>query len=83
MKTTHKAPKKDKLQKLAESLDFRTVDEYFQYCIDSHQNGNFEQCRRLFKDITKEGRKELIKHIVGCWDNATDRPEYKFYFNLL
>ncbi len=78
-----KEPKKDKLQKLAESLDFRTVDEYFNYCIDSYDNGNFNQCTKLFRGLTKAGRKELINFISGCYDNCTDRPVYKFYFNLL
>jgi len=80
--------KKTHIQKLAESLDFRTETEYFDYCLDSHLNGNLSQCRQLFKDLTKEGRKELLKHINRFTGNNSDGERnvsaaYKFYFELL
>lgn len=70
-----------KLITLAKRLDFTTETEYFDYCINSWFNGNFDQCRRLFKDMTKADRKELINYIKGCYDYKHD--VYTFYFNLL
>ena len=72
--------RKDKLQKLAESLDFRTKEEYFDYCITSYINGNFSQCKRLFKDLTPKGRKALCIHIS---EQGSEKEIYNFYFNLL
>jgi hypothetical protein len=64
---------------LAKGLDFTTESEYFDYCVDSHINGNFPQCRELFKDMKKEDQKRLLRHI----ENNYHGGEYAFYFNLL
>lgn len=52
----------------------------YDYLIDSHINGNFSQCRELFKKMTKQKRKEALIYIDGCYG---DKEIYKFYFNLL
>jgi len=65
---------------LAKELEFNTENEYFDYMIDSHVNGNFTQCRNLFNAMKKEDRKIFIMYI-------SDREELKairnFYFELL
>lgn len=67
-----------KLINLAKKLDFSTEYEYFDYCIDSHINGNFSQCEKLFKAMTKKDRKRLIDFI------PEELKEIKnFYFKLL
>ncbi len=65
-----------KLITLAKRLDFTTETEYFDYCINSWYNGNFDQCKRLFKDMEKPDRKNLLNYIEN-------KDCYKFYFNLL
>lgn len=70
-----------KLITLAKRLEFTSETQYFDYCIDSWFNGNFSQCRELFKAMTKADRKRLIKYIKGCYD-YTHNVE-KFYFELL
>lgn len=70
-----------KLIKLAKRLDFSTETEYFDYCINSWFNGNFTQCKELFKAMNKEDRKGLISYIKGCYDNRHEVEA--FYFNLL
>ncbi len=72
--------RKSKIEKLAEALDFRTESEYFAYCIESHINGNFSQCKELFNDMNKAGKKELLM-FIRVVDAAND--VYDFYFNLL
>lgn len=66
---------------LAKKLDFTQETEYFDYCIDSWFNGNFDQCRKLFKAMTKQDRKSLISYIQGCYDHKHEVET--FYFNIL
>lgn len=66
---------------LAKALDFTTETEYFDYCINSWFNGNFSQCQKLFSDMKKADRRELIKYIQGCYDYKHEVET--FYFNLL
>ena len=70
-----------KLITLAKKLDFTTETEYFDYCINSWYNGNFTQCQELFKAMSKNDRKELIKYIKGCFDYKHE--VLKYYINLL
>lgn len=69
-----------KLLTLAKRLDFNTEIEYFDYCINSYFNGNFNQCKKLFSDMAKKDRKELIEYIRGCYDYKSNVES--FYFNL-
>lgn len=52
-----------KMKSLCKNLDFSTTEEYFQYCADSYLNGNREQCRRLFKDMPRDYKHELIDYL--------------------
>lgn len=67
-----------KLITLAKRLDFTEEIEYFDYCIDSWYNGNYSQCKQLFKDMTKNDRKDLIRYL-----KESNSQAYLFYFNLL
>lgn len=58
---------KKKLITLAKELDFTTENEYFDYLIDCYMNGNFSSCRRLFADMKKKTRKELL---TASWNMA-------------
>lgn len=69
-----------KLLTLAKRLDFTSEFEYFDYLINSHINGNFSQCQRLFMAMTKADKKQALQYIKGCFD---DKEIYNFYFNLL
>lgn len=69
-----------KLLNLAKSYDFETETDYFDYLINSHINGNFTQCKDLFKKLTKDQKKQALNYISGCYD---DKTIYNFYFNLL
>jgi len=70
-----------KLIKLANQLEFNTETQYFDYCIDSYHNGNFNQCKELFNAMTKADKKRLIQYIKGCYDYT--HPVETFYFNLI
>jgi len=68
-----------KLINLAKKLDFATEEQYFQYCADSHINGNFTQCKSLFKAMTKADKHRLISYLR---DNIANDEIHNFYVNL-
>ena len=70
-----------KLITLAKRLDFTSETQYFDYCINSWFYGNFDQCKELFKAMTKADRKRLLEYIKGCYDYQ--HKVYDFYMNLL
>lgn len=70
-----------KLLTLAKKLDFTQETEYFDYCINSWFNGNFSQCRKLFKAMNKADKRNLITYIRGCYDYQHE--VLTFYINLL
>lgn len=73
---------KKSLKTLAKELELSSPYEYYNYCIDSHINGNFSQCRELFSDMSKEDQKGLIRYIES--GEYSDSPVIKkFYFDLL
>lgn len=69
---------KKNLKTLAKELDFQSEYEYFEYCIDSYINGNFEQCKRLFSEMEKEDQKTLVTMAAVYSKEIGD-----FYFSLL
>jgi hypothetical protein len=71
--------RKKRLLTLAKELDFTEEHEYFDYMIDSHINGNFTQCKELFKDLNIEDKKRALIYI----DNAGFKREFKFYLGLM
>jgi len=73
---------KKKLITLAKELDFNSETEYFDYLIESHVNGQFSQCRRLFSEMKKEDQKTFVRHITQH-DFDGIGEVYDFYFNLL
>jgi len=72
-----------KLITLAKKLDFATGEDYFIYCLESYVNGNFNQCKELFKAMTKSDRKEMLRYIKPSDKNSIDFEAYEFYYDLL
>lgn len=68
-----------KLLTLAKRLDFTTENEYFQYCADSHINGNFSQCKKLFKDMEKADKHRLISYLR---DNIGNDEIHNYFASL-
>ncbi len=71
---------KKKLITLAKELDFTTEQEYFDYMIDTHINGQFTQCRNLFNEMSRTNQKEFIIYLDN---SSTDKKIHNYYFNLL
>lgn len=71
--------KKKTIKQLARSLDFTTVFEIYEYFITCYVNGQFSQCRRLFGELTKQAKKDVLSFLIK--EGFT--REYNFYFELL
>lgn len=56
-------------QKLIKSLDFQNITEYFDYIIDSIINGNKEQAKQLFVDLSA---KQKLDFYVFLKENNID-----------
>ena len=69
-----------KLLTLAKELEFKTAEQYFEYCIESHINGQLQQCKDLFNAMNKADKKQCLNYIMA---NYRYSEQYKFYFNLL
>jgi iron-sulfur cluster repair protein YtfE (RIC family) len=59
-----------KLEKLAKSYDFETVDEFFDYIIDSYYNGHRAQVKSLYMEMaTNADRSRFVDYL---YEMATD-----------
>lgn len=67
------------IKQLARSLDFTTDFEMYEYFITCYLNGNFTSCRRLFSELTKQAKKDVLSYLLGGGLNR----EYNFYFEIL
>ena len=70
---------KKKLIILAKEMDFKEVEEYFDYLIECHINGSFTSCKRLFSEMKKEDQKQFVRYIPM---HGSERV-YNFYFSRL
>mgnify|MGYP001574649264 CR=1 FL=1 len=70
---------KKTLKQLNKEYDFKNPNGYFDYCIESHINGQFKQCRDLFNAMSKNDKKCLIVYIGSMELESV----YNFYFNIL
>lgn len=48
---------------LAKEMDFEYADDYFDYIVDSYVNGQKSQCKKLFNELNKIGKKDAILYI--------------------
>jgi hypothetical protein len=62
-------------KKTLKEYGFKSIEEYFNYIVDSGINGNFSQVRELFNKLNK---KQMI--LFFNWLNAN---EIKFNFSIL
>jgi hypothetical protein len=72
---------KKKLITLAKELDFTTEQQYFEYMIDTHINGQFSQCRNLFNEMSMADKKDFLLYMRNNSDQLASI--YDYYFNLL
>lgn len=68
--------------------DFKTIEDYFNYIVDSIINGQRQQAKDLIKELSKEQKKEAVKHFSNYNERGFPLNEQieeakEMVFNLL
>jgi len=73
-------PSEDKyMDKCLADLDFGTNEEYYEYCVESHINGQLSQCKELFNAMPTDNKHALIDYIrINHGNDAI----HNFFVNL-
>lgn len=50
-------------QNKIKGLDFETLEDYFDYIIESKANGQRTQARELFNELSKEQKREFFEYV--------------------
>lgn len=50
-------------KKLIKSYDFETIENYFDYILESEINGQRSQVESLIKSLSKQQKKECLSHL--------------------
>ena len=48
-------------------LEFESIEEYFEYIIDSEINGQRKQVQSLIDDLSKSQKKDALKYLSETW----------------
>lgn len=70
----NKTQKPRKQVKIYKDYDFNSLEEYYNYIIDSLINGNFSQVKNLYNKLNKENKKEFYSY---CYNNDLMNTHYK------
>jgi len=52
-------------KKTLKDYEFKTIEEYFDYIIDSQINGNHNQVKELFKKLDNSQKKTFFNYLKG------------------
>jgi len=59
-------------KKTLKDYEFKTIEEYFDYIIDSQINGNHNQVRELFKKLDNNQKKTFFNYLKGFENSSFD-----------
>jgi len=48
-------------------LDFATLEDYFNYIIDSKTNGQQKQAKQLYKDLSTRQKNNFVMHLTQIY----------------
>jgi ribosomal silencing factor RsfS len=60
-------------------LEFTTLEQYFDYIVESKANGNYRQVEDLIEKLSKEQKKEFIKHLDEFYTGNSENIKYCRY----
>ncbi len=66
-------------QKDIKDLDFNTIEEYFDYIVESKINGNHSQVERLITALSKQQKKDFLRNL---FNNVRVGADGKYCYNL-
>lgn len=52
-------------KKTLKDYEFKTIENYFDYIVDSQLNGNSQQVKDLFKKLNNEQKKTFFNYLKG------------------
>ena len=53
-------------KKTLKEYEFKCIEDYFNYIIESKINGNYSQVKDLIKNLSKEQKRDFIAFIKDC-----------------
>jgi len=60
-------------KKTLKNYEFKTIEDYFNYIVDSQLNGNHSQVKKLFKRLSNEQKKTFFNYL-----NQFDKDYFDF-----
>lgn len=69
-------------KKIIKSLDFQTIEDYFNYIINSEINGNRSQVRNLINDLSNVQKAKCLNYI-GDNFNSVENSDVDIVKNLI
>ncbi len=63
------------------SFDMESIEDYFEYIIESKYNGQHKQTIELFRKLSKEQKEEFFTYIEEYWSQL-DVEELQMYFGI-
>lgn len=66
------------LKRLLKVYNFKTIDDYYQYIVESQINGNSTQVKSLFIDLPRANRKDFLLRTLSNLEinNANQSAHY-------
>ena len=52
-------------KKTLKDYEFKTIEDYFNYIVDSQTNGNHSQVKELFKKLDNNQKKTFFNYLKG------------------
>jgi hypothetical protein len=66
------------------SLDFASLDEYFEYIVDSRTNGQLQQARELYNNLSDKQKKGFEDWFLNIYFTVdSDSNPHKELYNLI
>jgi hypothetical protein len=64
-------------QKTIKEYDFKNINEYFNYIIESETNGQNKQVKSLINELSKQQKKDALNYINDNYFNNEDSNKVK------
>lgn len=73
------------LKRLLKVHNFKTIDDYYQYIIESQINGDFTQVKSLFIDLPRANRKDFLIRTLSSLeiDNTNQSAHYSVLISCI
>ena len=70
-------------KKLLKDYQFQGIDNYFEYIIDSHTNGQFKQMRELISKLSKQQKKDFGIFLLNDETLISKEAKEKIFSELI